>query len=108
VLDLLDADPELEDGGDDELTGDEEPTLGAGTGMQQGHAWNVRTDESGEDEPSLGWCGVGQGCPGLALPGYADDRELVNEDGGGDDNGIGDMDGAYEQWPFLAGAGRVE
>ena len=56
----------LEDGGDDELTGDEEPTLGATTGMHQGHAWNVRNDDSGEDEPSLGWTGVGRGRPGMA------------------------------------------
>ncbi len=33
----------------------------------------------------------------MALPGYADDCELVNEDGGGDDNGIADMDGGVEQ-----------
>jgi hypothetical protein len=108
VLDSLDADTDLEDGGDDELTGDEEPRLGAATGMHQGHAWNVPTDESDEAEPSLGWTDIGRGCHGLELPGYADDRELVNEDGGGNDNGIADMDGAYEQLPFLNGAGRVE
>jgi hypothetical protein len=42
------------------------------------------------------------------MRGYGDDRELVNEDGGGDDNGIADIDGALEQWPFLGGAERVE
>ena len=63
--------------------------------MHQAHAWNVRTDEA---EPSLGWVGEGgRGFQGMALPGYADDRELVNEDGGGDDNGIADMDGGVEQ-----------
>jgi hypothetical protein len=41
------------------------------------------------------------------MPGYDDDREFVNEDGG-DDNGIADLGGAIEQWPFLSGAGRVE
>lgn len=35
--------------------------------------------------------------PDMALPGYADDRELVDEDGGGDDNGIADEGGAQEQ-----------
>ena len=97
VLDSLDADPDLEENGDDELTGDEEPLLGATTGLHQGHAWNVRTDDADEAEPSLGWVGEGRGFHGMALPGYADDRELVDEDGGGDDNGIADSDGLNEQ-----------
>jgi hypothetical protein len=33
----------------------------------------------------------------MALPGYEDDRELVNEDGGDDHNGTGDADGLHEQ-----------
>jgi hypothetical protein len=97
VLDSLEPDPDLEDNGDDELTGDEEPMPGATTGFHQGHAWAVPTDEADEAEPSLGWVGEGgRGFHGMALPGYADDRELVDEDGG-DDNGIGDADGAAEQ-----------
>ena len=97
VLDSLEPDPDLEDNGDDELTGDEEPMLGATTGFHQGHAWNVPTDEADEGEPSLGWPGEGgRGFQGMALPGCADDRELVDEDGG-DDTGIADMDGAVEQ-----------
>jgi hypothetical protein len=105
----LEPDADIEENGDDELTGDEEPRLGATTGFHQGHAWNVPTDEADEAEPSLSWVGEGgRGFQGMALPGYADDRELVNEDGGGDDNGIADMDGALEQWPCLGGAGRVE
>jgi hypothetical protein len=40
------------------------------------------TDEPDEAEPSLGWVGIGQGIHGLALPGYADDREEENEHGG--------------------------
>jgi hypothetical protein len=44
------------------------------------------------------------------MPGYDDDREEQHdrEHELTDDNGIGDMDGAYEQLPFLNGAGRVE
>ena len=87
VLDSLDSDPDLEDGGDDELSGDEEPRLGAATGMHQGHAWNVPTDESDEAEPSLGWVGIGRGCHGLELPGYADDREQDIADQPHDDHG---------------------
>jgi hypothetical protein len=71
--------------------------LGSASGMHQGHAWNVPTEEADEGEPSLGWVGEGRGFHGIALPGYADDRELVDEDGGGDDNGIGDADGLAEQ-----------
>jgi hypothetical protein len=51
--------------------------------------------------------GEGRGFHGMALPGYADDFEEENEHGGDvndegeheltDDNGIGDMDGAFEQ-----------
>jgi hypothetical protein len=97
VLDSLEPDADIEENGDDELTGDEEPRLGATTGLHQGHAWNVPTDDADEAEPSLGWVGEGRGFHGMALPGYADDREFVDEDGGADDNGIADMDGATEQ-----------
>ena len=98
VLDGLEPDPDLEDGGDDELTGDEEPTLGATTGMHQGHAWKVPTDEADEGEPSLGWVGEGRGFHGMALPGYADDLEEQHDREGEltDDNGIGDADGLNE------------
>jgi hypothetical protein len=96
VLDSLEPDVDLEDNGDDELTGDEEPLLGATSGFHQGHAWNALTDEADEAEPSLGWTGIGHGHPETVMGGYADDREHVDEDGGGD-NGIADLDGAMEQ-----------
>jgi hypothetical protein len=45
----------------------------------------------------------------MALPGYDQDWELVDEDGGGDDNAIGDVDGLNEQTRFhVGGYGRVE
>jgi hypothetical protein len=78
-LDSLEPDVDIEDNGDDELTGDEEPRPGATTGLHQGHAWKVPTDEADEAEPSLGWVGEGRGFHGMALPGYADDRELADE-----------------------------
>lgn len=110
LLNGLDSDPDLEDGGDDELTGDEEPMLGSTTAVHQGRAWSVGNDNCGEPEPSLGWTGVGRGHPQTVMGGYADDREEQHdrEHAMTDDNGIADMDGAYEQLPFLNGAGRIE
>jgi hypothetical protein len=111
VLDSLEHDIDLEDGGDDELTGDEEPLLGATTGMHQGHAWKVPTDEADEAEPSLGWVGEGRGFYGMALPGYADDLEEQHdrEHELTDDNCIGDADGLNEQMSIsVGGYGRVE
>jgi hypothetical protein len=44
LLDILDGmatDPDLEDGADDELTGDEEPSLGATHAVNQARAWQA-------------------------------------------------------------------
>jgi hypothetical protein len=75
VLDSLEPDVDLEDNGDNELTADEEPRLGATNGLHQSHAGQVPTDDADEAEPSLGSVGEGRGFHGTALPGYADDRE---------------------------------
>ena len=82
LLDSLEPDIDIEPDADDELTGDEEPRLGGNTGLHQGQAWKVPTDEADEAEPSLGWVGEGRGFHGMALPGYADDHEEENEHGG--------------------------
>jgi hypothetical protein len=89
VLDSLEPDADIEENGDDELTGDEEPRLGATTGLHQGHARKVPTDEADEAELSLGWVGEGQGFHGMALPGYAEHYEEENEHGG-DVNDVGE------------------
>lgn len=70
VLDSLEPDVDLEDNGDNELTADEEPRLGATNGLHQSHAWQVPTDDADEAEPSLGSVGEGRGFHGMALPGY--------------------------------------
>jgi hypothetical protein len=96
VLDSLEPDVDLEDNGDDELTGDEEPRLGSTASMHQGHAWKVPTDEADEGEPSLG-----------ARFNDHDQRAWANSDTtdreDGDDNGLGDTDGAAEQVGFHVG-----
>jgi hypothetical protein len=58
------------------------------------------TDEPDEAEPSLGWVGIGQGIHGLALPGYADDREEENEHGGDvlDEPHDAEAEGDREPW----------
>ena len=58
------------------------------------------TDEPDEAEPSLGWVGIGQGIHGLALPGYADDREEENEHGGDvlDEPRDAEVEGDREPW----------
>ena len=109
VLDSLEADVDLEDGGDDELTGDEEPMLGATTGMHQGYAWKVPTDEADEAEPSLGWVGEGRGFHGMALPGYADDCEEQHDlEWDPADMGMGDADGLNEQMAPWSGSAQCE
>ena len=64
-----------------ERGGDDEPTLGATTAVNQQHAWAASrvTDAVDEDEPSLGWTGHGRGHPEMALRGYDDDREHDDE-----------------------------
>jgi hypothetical protein len=56
LLDRLDPDPALEDGADDEPTGDEEPNLGAPN--HQAGSWNGIDASSGgndDEELELGW-----------------------------------------------------
>jgi hypothetical protein len=99
---------ENEHGGDPNDEG--EPMLGSTTAINQNHAWTDSGWRSGDEaEPSLGWSDS-RGHPQTVMPGYDDDREEQHdrEHELTDDNGIGDMDGAYEQLPFLNGAGRVE
>ena len=109
VLDSLGPNVDLEDDGDDKLTGDEEPRLGATTGMHQDHAWKVPTDEADEAEPSLGWVGEGRGFHGMALPGYADDLEEQHDlEHDPAECGIGDADELNEQMAaYWGGSGWV-
>ncbi len=66
ILEGMDADPDLEETGDDELTGDEEPSLGATHAPDQNRAWSAAqcieidaefdgdTTAECDREPSLG------------------------------------------------------
>lgn len=90
----------------DEPGGDNEPTLGATTAINQECAWAAPRGWPVEDgEPSLGWIGNGRGHPEMALRGYDDDREstTATHHAEGDDaerSGRGDMDGVMELHGF--------
>ncbi|PWB89880.1 hypothetical protein C5688_13655 [Methylocystis sp. MitZ-2018] len=56
--------------------GDDEPTLGATTAINQECAWGASRRWPVEDgEPSLGWTAPGRGHPETAMRGYDDERE---------------------------------
>lgn len=72
---------------------DGEPTLGATTALNQERAWRATDDgvaRCDEEEPALGWTGVGRGHPSMALGGYDADREATtgprDEEGGQDED----------------------
>lgn len=107
ALDALDAiDPDLEDSADAEDGADSEPLLGSVAmspdESQEGWSRGYALDD---DEPSLGWDGVAQGCPTAAPSGYDTDVELDtadDEDSGPEkddgEDGICDLDGLEEQF----------
>ena len=99
LLDQIDDDDDRED--ESELLepgGDEEPTLGATTTMNQAHGWRSSPcDSCDEAEPSLGWTGHGRGHPQTVMRGYDDDREATTgpRDEEDDDSDKGELDGDY-------------
>ena len=119
LLDEIQGDPDLEDGQDDEPTGDEEPSIGSSQAGSQAH-WAYGTDEreggEADAEPSLA-SPERHGSQARWAQGSRSDREGEDEHGGdiqdephdgeldlregcdlGDgDNGIGDWDGLQEQ-----------
>jgi hypothetical protein len=119
LVDLLDqidddGDREEDDAPEDDApcedVGDDEPSLGATTAMNQAHGWRSSPcDSSDEAEPSLGWTGHGRGHPEMALRGYDDDREATTgpRDEEDDDSDKGELDGDYmDSWfnpPHLPG-----
>jgi hypothetical protein len=114
ALDLLDPDPDLEQGGDDEPDQDEEPSLGATHALDQGDAWRAPTalgidlEFDGETAPSA------DSEPSLGSPEHS--RQIHWAQGGRDDreddderewdpaeSGVGDVDGLIEQFPDKRG-----
>lgn len=92
MLDEIDGDADLEPDGDDEDTHDREDV-------------DDREHDTADEEPTLGWT-VGHQFGALGPQG--DDCELVCEDEGDPDWGIGDLDGLLEQTGIGYWSGRVE